>query len=218
MIWSQTSSGVAFDLLNPRAEDVDFINDVAPALARNVRYAGNVPTGQYSIAQHCALGCDAAMQETGRTDIAAAFLLHDAHEFIIGDITSPTAEAIDALVSIGLRTLTGEKDKDRKALGKSLFRSALGQLKGIVDKAIFAAAGEELPTPEIAKAVHAMDLRMLKVERDQLCAAPPRPWHPSIEGAKPVPLRGKIKLWPWPVAADEWLKRLRQYCPHANGF
>ncbi|OCC05233.1 hypothetical protein BA190_10035 [Labrys sp. WJW] len=218
MIWMQTSSGRAFDLLDPKVADVDLVNDVGPALARSGRYAGAVPGGTFSIAQHCVVGCDALMQETGRADLAAWFLLHDAHEAYIGDITSPMAMALDALVSRSLEHITGAKNSDRKVLGRSQFRQALGYLKLRCDLAIHAAAGINRPSDADSEIIHAMDLRMLKVERDQLCARPPRPWHPSIESAKPVPMRGRLSIWGWPRATDEWLLRLRTYCPNANGL
>lgn len=78
-----------FDVANPQEKDIKW-NMIAQSLSRQTRFNGlNGDIGGYSIAQHCVMGADALMEEQGDTYLAAHFLLHDAHETFIGDITRP---------------------------------------------------------------------------------------------------------------------------------
>ncbi|MBS7699193.1 MULTISPECIES: hypothetical protein [unclassified Chelatococcus] len=202
--WLQTASGRAFDLINPTAEMVDFRYDVPDALARIARFNGHVPVGPYSVAQHCCIGADAILDETGRPDLAAAFLLHDAHEAYIGDITTPVARALAHLA-------TGEHAVDGHA---QAVRKSIERLKMRLDRAIFEAAG--LHWPLLGQAdllIKSMDMRMLEAERRQLLAPPPAPW--GIECEPPRLRRGALTIWPWIRAADEWRARFTRLCPAA---
>lgn len=77
------------DLACPKEADVDW-QLIAQALSRIARFCGlNGDDGAYSVAQHCVLGADALFNETGDGILAAQFLLHDAHEAFLGDITLP---------------------------------------------------------------------------------------------------------------------------------
>lgn len=217
MTWIQTASGRAFDLLNPRVEDIDFAEDISAPLARIARFGGHVGSGPYSVAQHCVVGCDAFV-EAGRHDLAAAFLLHDAHEAPLGDFASPVSDAIERRIAVALRTITGMPGMDTAALGDTLWSVVWKGLKADIDRVIHAAAGIKPPRGNSLDAVKTMDLRMLRTERDQLLGKPPQRWHVAIEAAEPVRLKGKLTVWPWPRAADEWMQRLKTYCPHAAGL
>ncbi|MCX5478481.1 hypothetical protein OSH08_05665 [Kaistia geumhonensis] len=201
--WLQTASGRAFDLIDPKAENVDFAVDIPEALARIPRFTGHA--GAYSVAQHCVLGADLLFAETGRPDYAAAFLLHDAHEAYLGDIATPIAEAL-AIVSVE-RLLSPSEDG---------FREAIRTLKARIDAAIHRAAGIAFPLPlETSRVVKDWDARMLMTERAHLMAKPPAPW--AMEDLQPIKVRGAIKAWPWPRPADEYRARLRRWCPAALG-
>ena len=209
MTWMQTASGRAFDLAAPRAEDVNFEIDVAEALAREPRFGGHVRSGAYSVAQHCVLGADAILATTGSLELARAFLLHDAHEAYCKDIPSPLAAAFAGRVGALVNAHFAE------AWAERVFPRALREMKAEIDGAIHAAAGATWPlAPEIAEQVKAWDLGMLATERRQLLGPSPKPWHPSVEDVKPARLRGRITVWPWPRAADEWRMRLYQLFPH----
>lgn len=201
-IWSQTASGRVFPLEAPTASDIDFVNDIAPQLARQARFNG-ATDGFYSVAQHCALGADALYHETRRAEVAAHFLLHDAHEAVLGDTTTPVVEALAALGrSIGVGT--AERD----------ISHVFALLKAKVDAAIYRAAGLSHPDALIRALIKDMDIRLLATERRDLMRPPPRPWSESVERAQPV--RGpRIKPLPWPKALDLWLDRLSRYCPAA---
>ena len=200
--WSQTASGRAFPLLTPSADHIDLIRDVGPQLARQTRFNG-ATLAPYSIAQHCAHGADAIYQETRRPEVAAYFLLHDAHEAVLGDITTPV---LHAMAELGRSMGVGAAHCD--------IRDVVSLLKAKVDHAIFRAAGLPHPGAEIRAMIKAMDLRMLVTERRDLMRSPPHSWGDEIERAEPV--RGpRIKPLPWPKALDLWLNRLSRYCPTA---
>ncbi|MBX9876359.1 MAG: hypothetical protein K2X84_15970, partial [Beijerinckiaceae bacterium] len=97
MIWLQTCSNGptdrAFDLMAPDWRDVDFEVAMPEALARIARYTGHVRAGIYSVAQHSVLGADAVWRDTRDRKAAACFLLHDGHEYVLGDKATPISEA-----------------------------------------------------------------------------------------------------------------------------
>lgn len=195
VIWLQTGTSRAFDLLHPTAAMVDLDIVVAEGLARQPRWLGQPRSAPFSVAQHCVMGADALWRETGRDDIAAAFLLHDAHEAYIGDIATPVAQAL-------------------AQLGGAQVPRAIAWLKQRIDRATHEAAGLPFPLdPEVAQAVKVMDLRMARTEFNHLLGEPARPLDAALAAARPIRLVGKLKAWPWPDAADQYRARLRRYLP-----
>src|ERR1043165_6968414 len=100
-------SGRRLDLLDPSALDVE-IEDIAHGLARVARWNGQT-SGQhiFSVAQHTLLVEAIARR---RTSLAArarlAVLLHDAPEYVIGDMITPFKAVIgDAYKAIERRLL-----------------------------------------------------------------------------------------------------------------
>lgn len=103
-----TRGGRLFCFDHPRPEDVD-IHDIAYALARIPRY--NAHTDRpWSVAQHCMF-----VASMLPIDIAIYGLLHDAHEYVIGDISTP--------------------------LKRVLGRERISELELSIDKAIYQAVG-----------------------------------------------------------------------------
>jgi uncharacterized protein len=203
--WLPTASGRAFDLLHPSPDDIDFEVDIPEALARTPRFGGHVPCGPYSVAQHCVVGADALMRDTQRADIAAAFLLHDAHEAYIGDDIRPKQHALAALA----REVLGE-------VGAQAVTVARQALCDRIDRAVFTAAGLHWPIgADVWKVVKTYDMRMLATERRHLFAPAPRPWN-VVECAEPLRVTGRFAVWPWPRAADEYRERLGRYLPAAR--
>lgn len=98
--WQRMLSGRRLDLLNPSPVDVE-IEDIAHGLARVARWNGQT-SGDYafSVAQHCLLVADMAMAMTVRDSgmappaLRLAALLHDAPEYVIGDLISPFKRAV----------------------------------------------------------------------------------------------------------------------------
>lgn len=203
--WLQTATGRAFDLIEPRAEAVDFAVDVAESLARIPRFAGHVGAGPYSVAQHCVLGSDWILRDTGRPELATAFLLHGAHKAYAGDIATPVSEALVAIA---------ESEYGPFERGGPI-RHAIRSLKTRIDWAIFEAAGIALPTEEITECVEFWQLRMEVTERAHLCVRGERACGPGGINVAPIKTPGAIKVWPWVRAADEYRDRLRRLCPAA---
>lgn len=201
--WMQTLTGRALTMARPDPRDIDLLVDLPEQLARLCRYNGAVPGGILSVAQHCVVMSDVVLDDTGDADLAAIALLHDAHEYIWGDITTPSAE--------GLAEIAGEMFG---AAASQIVRQTIDAAKGRADAAIFRACGLPWPpTPAQERAIREYDLRMLATERRQALAACGRRWEAAVERAEPLRLRGGITLWPIARAADEYRKRLRQLCP-----
>jgi 5'-deoxynucleotidase YfbR-like HD superfamily hydrolase len=89
--WQRMLSGRRLDLLDPSPLDIE-IADIAHGLARVARWNGQTNgTHIFSVAQHTLL-VEAVMREhTPRVDVRVrlAALLHDAPEYVIGDMISP---------------------------------------------------------------------------------------------------------------------------------
>lgn len=200
MTWLQTASGRAFDLLQPDWRQVDFEVDIPEALARLARFTGHVRSGPYSVAQHCVIGADAVFQATRDKEAAAAFLLHDAHEAYLGDIATPIVAA--------LRKMAGTFEK-----GDAALTFAINGIKERLDHAIYLAAGCPRARTDHQAIVKIYDLRMLATERAHLLVRSPQAWAPQVEAAQPLRLVGKISVWPWVKAAEEYRARLRRYLP-----
>ena len=89
--WQRMLSGRQLDLLDPSPLDIE-IADIAHGLARVARWNGQTRGAHiFSVAQHTLL-VEAVMREhTPRVDIQVrlAALMHDAPEYVIGDMISP---------------------------------------------------------------------------------------------------------------------------------
>ena len=89
--WQRMLSGRRLDLLDPSPLDIE-IEDIAHGLARVARWNGQTKGSHiYSVAQHALLVEALARAKVPRLDAAGrcAVLLHDAPEYVIGDMISP---------------------------------------------------------------------------------------------------------------------------------
>jgi uncharacterized protein len=89
--WQRMLSGRRLDLLDPSPLDVE-IEDIAHGLARVARWNGQTKGAHiFSVAQHAMLVDVIARQRVPRLDRPGrlAVLLHDAPEYVIGDMISP---------------------------------------------------------------------------------------------------------------------------------
>jgi hypothetical protein len=89
-------SGRRLDLLNPSPLDIE-IEDIAHGLARVARWNGQTRGDHaFSVAQHCVLVVEIAHHLDPGLDRAARLsaLLHDAPEYVIGDMISPFKAAL----------------------------------------------------------------------------------------------------------------------------
>jgi hypothetical protein len=94
--WQRMLSGRRLDLLDPSPQDIE-IEDIAHGLARVARWNGQtVGDHAFSVAQHALLVEEIATalhaDLTRRWRLAA--LLHDAPEYVVGDLISPFKAAI----------------------------------------------------------------------------------------------------------------------------
>ena len=107
-VWQRMLSGRRLDLLDPSPLDIE-IEDIAHGLARVARWNGQtVGANIYSVAQHCLLVEALARARVPRLDAARrlAVLLHDAPEYVIGDMISPFKVVIgDAYKAVERRLL-----------------------------------------------------------------------------------------------------------------
>src|SRR5450756_940692 len=90
-VWQRMLSGRRLDLLDPSPLDIE-IADIAHGLARVARWNGQTSGAHiFSVAQHTLLVEAVMREQTPRVDIRVrlAALLHDAPEYVIGDMISP---------------------------------------------------------------------------------------------------------------------------------
>lgn len=94
--WQRMLSGRRLDLLDPSPLDIE-IEDIAHGLARVARWNGQTHGDHaFSVAQHCVLverlfrHCNGKATRSERL----AALLHDAPEYVVGDMISPFKAAL----------------------------------------------------------------------------------------------------------------------------
>jgi uncharacterized protein len=102
-------SGRRLDLIDPSPLDIE-IEDIAHGLARVARWNGQTRGDHiFSVAQHTLLTEEVARHRAGTLDrrLRLALLLHDAPEYVIGDMISPFKAVIgEAYKAVERRLLT----------------------------------------------------------------------------------------------------------------
>lgn len=94
--WQRMLSGRRLDLLDPQPADIE-IEDIAHGLARVARWNGQtLGAHAFSVAQHVLIVEDvtAALEPDWPSAWRLGSLLHDAPEYVIGDLISPFKTAI----------------------------------------------------------------------------------------------------------------------------
>ncbi len=94
--WQRMLSGRRLDLLDPSPVDVEIV-DIAHGLARVARWNGQTKGEHaFSVAQHCVLveRITAELKPGLTSEARLMALLHDAPEYVIGDLISPFKVAI----------------------------------------------------------------------------------------------------------------------------
>jgi 5'-deoxynucleotidase YfbR-like HD superfamily hydrolase len=189
MTWVQTVSGVAFDLLAPRAEDVRAA-DIAHSLARINRFSGHTLGEPYSVAHHSMLVADILASWGCPVAIVREGLLHDAPEAYYGDTVSPVAAAMRA-ASNGAITALPDVLRARQRIDR-VVRAALA-----------------LPENETA-IVKRADLVALAIERRDLMAPCERDW--QLPEYAPMTPRLDCGMLPrWNEVRDSFAKRWREF-------
>jgi len=170
-VWCQTLHGHALDLLAPDPRMLDF-REIAEQLAAIARFAGAARSrfGAVSVAFHTLLAAHEAPPS-----LKPYMLVHDAHEFAIGDIPTPAARALARIA-----------DADGGGAPRGwIVADALGRLKDGLDRAIWSAAGLAPPDERQRAAIRFHDIKALVTERRDFCAPPPYSWGPEIEAVAP---------------------------------
>ncbi|PRY93173.1 metal dependent phosphohydrolase [Hasllibacter halocynthiae] len=92
--WQRMLSGRRLDLLDPSPLDVE-LEDIAHGLAFVARWNGQTSGDwPYSVAEHSLLVEELAVLPDGDPRWPLAALLHDAPEYVIGDMISPVKAAV----------------------------------------------------------------------------------------------------------------------------
>jgi uncharacterized protein len=179
------ADGRNIDLVNPQASDFGDFAWAAEHLAKENRYNGATPGIVYSVAQHTS-ECVAAALEQGRDpDLAAYLSLHDLHEALLKDDTTPKKRAFAAIAEQKFGVLA------------SHVMGAFDELTERHDAAIHRAAGLAWPpTPEMASAIKHYDRVLLVTEWRDLMGGVPLPNAEAY--ADVAPLRRRI------IPADKW--------------
>lgn len=200
--------GRAFDLVNPKAEDIDFA-DMANALSKIARFNGIYRGPAYVVGQHSVMGADALFRETGDSVLAGYFLIHDGHEYPFGDVTRPAVDVIQHWVG----KLAASAGLERADFVDKLVHRAIGEVKRCLDLAIYEAA--KLPDikrmPIYVRQVREMDERMLVAEALALFGPhADRRCLPKLD-LPPPRLTGAIEPWGAMKAEIAFIDRLERY-------
>lgn len=94
--WQRMLSGRRLDLLNPSPFDIE-ISDIAHGLSRVSRWNGQtLGDHSFSVAQHSVLVLDLFLGTHPKASVHDQLytLLHDAAEYVIGDLISPFKSAV----------------------------------------------------------------------------------------------------------------------------
>jgi 5'-deoxynucleotidase YfbR-like HD superfamily hydrolase len=187
--WIQTYTGRAFDLLDPKPEQIDVL-DIAHALSNICRFTGHVREF-YSVAQHSCLVAE-IISDLWRAGpgsrpcpelVQLAALLHDAPEAYIGDVSTPLKRAMRCEGTLSEYDVI-EGRIESAILGRFLWPGAA-------------------PDDSVRTLIKRADMIALATEHAALFTGPtPRSW--GLELPKPWPY--KIEPWAPAKAQQEFLQ------------
>lgn len=140
----------------------------------------------------------AALEDGAPYRLCLLALLHDAHEFVIGDMVSPASQALSELMyEVGFTFLPDDG------------LLAIKALKERTDAAIFAAVGLDLPSEEAHAYIKRLDNEVLMTELDAMQGEQPD----TADSASELVARRPFVPGRWPPkeAARQFLDRLQRY-------
>ncbi len=181
------SGGRTVDLLNIQPEDVT-AEHIAGSLAQLNRFSGRCSL-PWSVAAHSVL-----VERLCPPDLRPWALLHDAHESILGDVTTPAVELI------------------AHAGGIPDLADRIAQVKGRIDRVIGAAWAVPVRSvsPEIRRADHVAVLAEATVFLDQT----PDLFDDEVAGEvdRAISILMELRdVRDWRAARDLWLLRAEHY-------
>jgi len=187
--WQRMLSGRRLDLLDPSALDIE-IEDIAHGLARVARWNGQTSGAHiFSVAQHSLLVEALARARVPRLDRSRrlAVLLHDAPEYVIGDMISPFKAVIgDAYKAVERRLL-----------------AAIHRRFGLPIKS----------APEVEELIKIADRQAAYLEATRLAgfdAAEARRFFGRPPDISPTMERDYLKPWPAETAHARYLERFKK--------
>jgi 5'-deoxynucleotidase YfbR-like HD superfamily hydrolase len=188
--WIQTYTGKAFELLDPKPEQIDIV-DIAHALSNLCRFTGHSKQ-HYSVAQHSCLVATITermwWEEHGSPcppPVLLAALLHDAPEAYVGDVSTPLKIALRGEGTIS------EYDVIERRIANAIEARFLD--------------GKRLDIDALIKRA---DLTALATEHcDLFDGPPPRNWGLTL----PEPWAGRVTPWSLNLARREFLHAFRVY-------
>lgn len=167
--WIETFTGKRFYPLEPESRDVDIL-DIAHPLANICRFNGH-STRFYSVAEHSILMCEFARKMGHCGENLITFLLHDAHEAYVGDLTRPFKQSL----------------RQTSEFLYDVYTKMFTRL----DKAIFEGLGFDYTYLELNKnLIKCLDNAILAKEKEILFPDSPNKWSLSEK-----PLDIKIECW-----------------------
>jgi uncharacterized protein len=189
--WQRMLSGRRLDLLNPSPLDVE-VEDIAHGLARVARWNGQtVGPEVFSVAQHSLLveaiaaHLEPELPRVGRL----AVLLHDAPEYVIGDIISP------------LKAVIGEAYKGVEARLLAAIHVRFGL--------------PPIPSPPLKRLIKRADRQAAFLEATRIAGFSREEGLKYFGRPEPLPPVLFESLAPWPVAQAE--ERYRERVSQLQG-
>jgi 5'-deoxynucleotidase YfbR-like HD superfamily hydrolase len=183
-------SGRRLDLLDPSPLDVE-MEDIAHGLARVARWNGQtIGAHIFSVAQHCLL-VETIARQRSRLDRHGrlAVLLHDAPEYVIGDMISPFKAVIG----------DNYKSVEARLLAAIYIRFGL----------------PPIPSAELTAVIKAADQAAAYLEATRLAgftAAEARRFFGTPPELSAATLRDYLTPWPAETAAARYLDRFTRLC------
>lgn len=195
------ADGRNVDLLNPKASDFQPLDWAAEHLAKENRYNGATPGASYSVAQHMCECAVRALEATGDRTLAGYLLLHDVHEALFKDDTTPKKRALAAVA------------EDRFGILAGSVMAAFDELTDRCDVAVHEAAGLPWPpSPGMARQIKHWDRVLLVTEWRDLMGGVPLPNASAYSDV--IPTTHRISpIQNWTHARDVLLFMWRQHLP-----
>lgn len=196
------ADGRNLDLLHPTAAEYGDLLWSAEHLAKENRFNGATPGLVYPVAQHLLEGVDAIIEASrGDRDLAAYFSLHDVHEAVLKDDTTPKKRAFAAIA------------EEKFGVLATHVTAAFDELTDRHDRAIHEAAGLAWPpTPEMAARIKHWDRVLLVTEWRDLMGGVPLPNAEAYADAAPL-TRRIVPAAAWQLAAHHLRQMWRAFLP-----
>ncbi|MBN9315805.1 MAG: HD family hydrolase [Devosia sp.] len=189
--WQRMLSGRRLDILDPSPLDVE-LSDIAHGLARVARWNGQT-TGDYpfTVAQHSILVLELFRAVNRDADVRAQLyaVLHDAPEYVMGDIISPFKAAMGG----------NYKDVENRLLGAVYLRFSL----------------PAVPAAAVQKQIKRADREAAYLEATHLSGFAPEEarkffGEPSFPVFEFEPFEKLIRPWPTREAYDRFVEAVEQ--------